>query len=715
MLNKTRIGIGILIILIGMTVIIGACSDQNAAKQSNKLESSLFDQEQDSLSKLNVYPASVASTAIPETETIVGYADEMVVEQDKNKLEEERKITAIALKPAPLKEKKDHIADRGLLANDYVLSKEIEQKKILKKEIADEDKDIMPLVSDMPFAPGRAKSVLAEKAGLEQLLVKKQRIAKNNIALSIPYRNMQTLQQIRNQTEGLSFKPATGYWKNTYLPGAPFLRRLGNEVKQQHVAQTMAKSYWQPFDAPENTAMAVYLHTDKAYMQGDKERLLLQVGLKASEQYTAHRLPMNIGIIIDLHTQLEIAYFNKIKAVLFALVKHQQTGDRFSVTVLGRQGGVVIASKDFRYGAVKVYLDTLQKQLSFHTRHPPSMDLYQVLSLAYQEVQQQDNPDAPLGASSVLLLTNAKGFSAQKKITDLIHRYALQGISFSSMILLNSSNDHRQLSPQIIDNWVLIGQGNRRIITDIEAITEVLKKELYSVSRVVARAIRLRIRLAAGVQLIDILGSKPLSIVQSQRVREMEQSIDKRLASNLGLRMDRGKDEEGIQIVIPAYYAGDAHVFLLDIVAHHPGLIADVKIKYKDLLHLRNTENQASISLSRQYAPLGPLEYNVQKNYLGYQLAYFSQQSGTLLKQGALQQAVKLLKNFVSILQTIQKQSIWKNDQEVNDDIRLLQHYLHLLQQQKISVDNKMRQYLSNALTYLAYSKLLSTPLMIEN
>ena len=39
----------------------------------------------------------------------------------------------------------------------------------------------------------------------------------------------------------------------------------------------------------------------------------------------------------------------------------------------------------------------------------------------------------------------------------------------------------------------------------------------------------------------------------------------------IGIETDRGLDEEGIQVVIPSYYADDAHVVLLDVVVPGPG------------------------------------------------------------------------------------------------------------------------------------------------
>ena len=63
-----------------------------------------------------------------------------------------------------------------------------------------------------------------------------------------------------------------------------------------------------------------------------------------------------------------------------------------------------------------------------------------------------------------------------------------------------------------------------------------------------------------------MLGSERLDNLAATRVKAAERSLDVRISKNLGIQQDRGDDEEGIQIVIPAFHAGDSHVILLDVV-----------------------------------------------------------------------------------------------------------------------------------------------------
>src|SRR6185437_14784178 len=93
-----------------------------------------------------------------------------------------------------------------------------------------------------------------------------------------------------------------------------------------------------------------------------------------------------------------------------------------------------------------------------------------------------------------------------------------------------------------LDRLALAGQGSRRALAARADAPRLVDEELSADSNVVARAVRLRIRLAAGVRLVGIVGSRRLDEAQAQRVREAERSIDLRLSRNLGIESDRGDD-----------------------------------------------------------------------------------------------------------------------------------------------------------------------------
>jgi len=201
------------------------------------------------------------------------------------------------------------------------------------------------------------------------------------------------------------------------------------------------------------------------------------------------------------------------------------------------------------------------------------------------------------------------------------------------------------------------------------------------VSRVVARAVRLRIRLAPGVELVDVIGSQRLDEAVAERVRQAEKSIDQRLARNLGIQADRGEDEEGIQIVIPAFYAADAHVVLLDVVAPGPGPIADVTVRYKDLVHSKNSVARDNLSLPRGRRSPGPLERNVLKSFLAYRLEQSMIAAGDRLGQGDRDGAIALLTETRDLLAGVCTQLAgFDKDRDLARDFGMLSEYVGLLQ-----------------------------------
>jgi hypothetical protein len=89
--------------------------------------------------------------------------------------------------------------------------------------------------------------------------------------------------------ENLSFQEPRGYWSNSYVPGDPAMRllqarlrtwdrrALGQDLRLEQAVRRVV----QPFDAPRDAAMAVYLHADAPAIDGPT-RLRVQVGLKGA-------------------------------------------------------------------------------------------------------------------------------------------------------------------------------------------------------------------------------------------------------------------------------------------------------------------------------------------------------------------------------------------------------------------------------------------------
>ena len=489
--------------------------------------------------------------------------------------------------------------------------------------------------------------------------------------------------EARRTFEGLSFREARGYWVNTYIPGDPKIRFLAARLAQAQLTlrpHLLARPVAQPFDAPSRGALSVSLHADRRALR-EPGRLLVQVGLKATTSHGRRRPPMNVGIVLDRDGRHAL----EMRALVEALQAMKAPGDRFRLILPGR--GEVVAPDDFRHGPLTL---ALSQPSNGHL-----VGLVGAVRLAIEKVHAGDDPTMPLGTSLVLVATTRAIGNAIGALSQLAHQSALGGVSLSA-VGVGDKIDRAEL-----ERLVLSGQGRRYFLEESADANRIVDQELAATSRAVARALRLRIKLADGVKLVNVLDSSPLSERQSERVRQAEKSIDLRLSRNLGIEADRGKDEDGIQIVIPSFYAGDAHTILLDVVAPGPGPIAEVTVRYKDLAALENTVTKASLALPGTMATEGPLERNVLKNYLALYLSRELEGAADMLDRGEKRSALARIEDLRSLWAGLPV-AAFARDRETARDIAMLSEYVTAFTS---STTPRLVAYFADSLRYAGAGK----------
>ena len=518
----------------------------------------------------------------------------------------------------------------------------------------------------------------------------------------------------RAQVERLSFQPARGYWANTYVPGDPVLRGLGRALTSQPSAPAAGMPVAlhhashrvdQPFDRPVDSAIAVYMASDQAATEGPR-RALVQIGLQAASKHAGHRVAMHLAIVADLRGPVTRVSIGQMRAVLEAFAAARGSADRFTLIAAG--GDLVLSADEFRYGAINVALRDL-----LEAGPPPSStrDLESALRLAVRTVSAESTSLLTPGAGAVVLVTSQPFGSSTDGVERIASRCAAAGMPVSVIGLGDNHDDH---DLEAIDRIVLAGQGNRRFLRtgsgSTEAARALVDRELSASSRVVARALRLRIRLAPGVKLVDVVGSRRLGTSDTARVRETERRLDRELARSLGIEADRGDDEDGIQIVIPGFHADDSHVFVLDVVVPGPGPLADVTVRYKDLVYLRNGVARATTALARGERGAGPIEANVLKNFLAYRLSESFAESARLLSRNEPTAALDTLVETRQLLVGLRGEMPGlANDGDLAGDISLLQQYETLLVAHATRED---LPYWSRSMYYAGLLKVLPRPLI---
>lgn len=515
----------------------------------------------------------------------------------------------------------------------------------------------------------------------------------------------------RAAIDDVTFREAAGYWSNNYVPGDPEHRMLQLQlaswdrrplnaaIGRPLALHEAAEPQSEPFDAPTSSALAVYLHADHSYVDGPT-RMLVQVGLKGTARHGGLRGTTQLGVVLDLRQPPGAASAATMRALLEALVAARQTGDRFVLFVAGPGGGRVLDADQFRYGPVAVALKSL------FTKQPagaPDLPLAEVVRLAAAAVAPSTDRNAPLGSSALLVVTSESLGEQLAPTLAAAEQSAVDGVPVSVVAV--------GYSPRLddIDRLALAGQGQRRLLLRPTDATALVDRELTAASRAVARAIRLRIRLAPGVKLVDVIGSRRLDQAAAQQVRVAEQSIDRRLAHSLGIEADRGVDDEGIQIVIPAFDAGDSHAILLDVVATAPGPIADVSVRFKDLVYLRNGLGRANLSLPHTAQATTALEHNVLANYLAQITAQRLREAGAALARHDAPAADRLVATTHRLLVGLQQRlPELRHDRTLAVDASMLADYAAVLAQSAVVA--QQGPWIGSSLRLAGWRKLLPTP-----
>ena len=438
-----------------------------------------------------------------------------------------------------------------------------------------------------------------------------------------------------------TFIAATGYFANTYVPGDPqiaFLRQAvgqGFEDAGRRVAlSALARPVAQPFDAPRDQALALQLSADRTAVEGPT-RMLLQVGLSGAAQAPSRRAPLAVAMVVDLGSiggggQAAAGETDRrtLWGIAQAFVGERREGDTMSLVVPVGSGAEVLAGAALTTTDVARFLASALERTRAAGGNAGA-GLVAAVERAYAEVHRGMAADAALGAHVVVLAT-ARAAALPSELTTRAHAEALRNVQLAVVTTARGAD----AGPDGSAALAAAGQGRRWVVARPEEAGRVVTQELGAAGRAVARAVRLRIRLAPGVKLVAVLGSHPLAVPETARVREAERAIDRKVAETTGIREDRGADEDGIQIVIPAFMADDDHPILLEVVVPGPGPVLDVRARFKDLVRMQNGETQASLALESGASQATRLTRNVVENHAAHVVATALREAATALAGG---------------------------------------------------------------------------------
>ncbi|MBW2704573.1 MAG: hypothetical protein JRF33_27465, partial [Deltaproteobacteria bacterium] len=147
---------------------------------------------------------------------------------------------------------------------------------------------------------------------------------------------------------------------------------------------------------------------------------------------------------------------------------------------------------------------------------------------------------------------------------------------------------------------------------------------------------------------------------------------------------------------------------LLDVMVPGPGKVADVRLRYKDLVRLRNSVASASLDLDARIRPDDPLTRNVQKNLLAYRISEDLLQAARRLEEGHFDRVLQTLAKSTSRIRRLQSRfPELRNDPELGKDLNMLAEYVSVLKgHQNWQQDRQVQVHLVRSLAYAGKTKL---------
>ncbi|MFO0748057.1 MAG: hypothetical protein U1F43_20715 [Myxococcota bacterium] len=426
--------------------------------------------------------------------------------------------------------------------------------------------------------------------------------------------------------------PRMLYFENTYLGGsaayAERLRRLDAALGEGERHYQRVKAEAQPFDAPASDGLAVTASVDATHIE-DAQRVFLQVGIRGSDRYGWRRPPLDVVLVIDRDA--------------FAGGPAVVTG--FVVDLMRKLGsadrlGIVVAGDDSAF----LELTRTQNAQQHLARRIDAMSaptaagddaLARAMRQAGAMLQAGSDDEAVVpGSETVLVLTSGDGDARVRAATAAAHDLTIQGAVTSIFTLDQADSQWWQVANA--------GYGNFHRVT-ADTFDRALDEEMADLARVVARLVRVNVHLGKDVDAIRVLGTRVLDAAEVTAVKAREAATDANLSKTMGIASDRGEDDDGIQTIIPYFYGDDSHVILIELWVKKPGLVADVTVRYKDMVNLDNATARTSVILgARPQQPTREQEL-IARNVRGFELGETLQHASIAVRHndaGAAVQAI---------------------------------------------------------------------------
>jgi len=408
-----------------------------------------------------------------------------------------------------------------------------------------------------------------------------------------------------------TFLPRMFYFDPTYLGGNAAAMERRRRLEQALIGAPFdaARIYEQRFDPPTDAGMGLTVRLDRNYVDRPS-RVFLEVGLQGSKRFGWRRPPLDMIVVASPH-----AWNNRradVEQAMEQLMRRLGPADRLGLIVAGLGRPTVQAPKRVRMlrRELAMSLEKLGPAAKSNARMGKLSDAMNLAATTLADVAASEA--AIPGTQTVLLLADHADRSFVAEAERAAHQLTSTNAVFTSVVELSGDARWWDVAAKGYGNYHRLGRAN---------LAKVVDDELGSLSRVVARLLRLNVRLGPHTKAVRVVGTRKLTEEEVKQVKAREVAIDVQLSKAQGVKADRGDDDDGVQTVIPYFYGGDAHVVLIELWVERAGPVADVTLKYKDMVNLGNATARASAAIDSRPRGVTPEQREVAKNLRGARIA----------------------------------------------------------------------------------------------
>ena len=278
-------------------------------------------------------------------------------------------------------------------------------------------------------------------------------------------------------------------------------------------------------------------HGPSAKIISSGGKTYLQVGLQGIKREAPKRPPLNICLLIDhsgsMGDEGKLEYARK---AAIEVVDRLAPSDTIAVVVYNDTQQVLAPAQKARdKKALREKLAALQSG--------GSTDIYSALELGYREVAKGLDPRA---VNQVILLSDG---NVTAGISDLGAFGRLTAKRFDEGMQTTTVGMGLDYDEELMMTVAREGKGNYHFVKDAATIGDIFREELEDLTHVVAKALRLRIKLADGIELIRVLGSVEMEKKAVEAAKATERKIDERVYRELGITSDRQKIEDILGLI----------------------------------------------------------------------------------------------------------------------------------------------------------------------